>query len=153
MGRPLTQKTDINIDVDIENLEKIYTEFKENKKYWMDKLDSGGYIKERDRLRQAIRRRKHEDFNEYAADIRRNLKKRNRELIENDYPMICTECGFEGHHSQMDFHHKDPTKKEGNIGHMIANTKYEKLLIELKKCILLCSNCHRLLHWAERYDT
>lgn len=44
-----------------------------------------------------------------------------------------------------DFHHKDPTEKEGHIHIMLKNT-WDKLVIELDKCILLCANCHREVH-------
>jgi len=44
-----------------------------------------------------------------------------------------------------DFHHVDPSKKEFTIGENMLLGK-EKLQKEIEKCILLCSNCHRLTH-------
>jgi hypothetical protein len=43
----------------------------------------------------------------------------------------------------LDFHHLDPTVKERPV----AKCSSEKdLLNEASKCIVLCSNCHRLFH-------
>ena len=45
----------------------------------------------------------------------------------------------------IDFHHLDPSQKSFAIS---RSTRYgkEKILEERKKCVCLCSNCHRLLH-------
>lgn len=63
---------------------------------------------------------------------------------------VCTECGKMPHPAAMDFHHVNPAEKKFNL----APTN--KLLIdvveELDKCILLCSNCHRILHSEEKDD-
>ena len=40
--------------------------------------------------------------------------------------------------------HKDPSKKEFTIG--TKNIGFKRLSEEIKKCILLCANCHRELH-------
>lgn len=45
----------------------------------------------------------------------------------------------------FDFHHINPSTKERNISHL-KTYKWNRIEEELKKCILLCSNCHRLLH-------
>ncbi len=34
---------------------------------------------------------------------------------------------------------------------MIAKFTYEEIMEELNNCIILCSNCHRKLHWAETH--
>lgn len=46
----------------------------------------------------------------------------------------------------LDFHHKDETLKEGNIGTIITTWSEEKLKKEINKCIVICANCHRKLH-------
>lgn len=44
----------------------------------------------------------------------------------------------------FDFHHIDPSKKHFQI---TASVKpWRKIIAEAKKCAMLCSNCHRLLH-------
>jgi len=45
----------------------------------------------------------------------------------------------------FDFHHINPIKKEFTPS-SILNHSWNKLTRELDKCVLLCSNCHRLRH-------
>ena len=44
-----------------------------------------------------------------------------------------------------DFHHTDPLTKDKGIGQIIS-LGWEKVKIELNKCVLLCANCHRETH-------
>lgn len=62
--------------------------------------------------------------------------------------LSCESCG-ESHISCLDFHHKNPKEKEIALGSAMSYSK-EKVNKELEKCIVLCSNCHRKLHWNER---
>ena len=62
----------------------------------------------------------------------------------------CISCGFSYDTTNaccFDFHHKIPKDKKFSLGlNMIANYSLKKTYEELKKCDLLCSNCHRLKH-------
>lgn len=58
----------------------------------------------------------------------------------------CIECG-ETHRGVLDFHHIDPETKEYNISKKIGRITLKTLLNEINKCIILCANCHRKLHW------
>ncbi len=55
----------------------------------------------------------------------------------------CTDCNKTYHYSAMDLDHKDPTMKSGEPSDMTWGAR-SKFLEELEKCIVLCSNCHRL---------
>ena len=62
----------------------------------------------------------------------------------------CNNCGlkYTGKNAAVfDFHHRHPTKKSGAL--RMGGPK-EGLDTEVKKCDLLCANCHRL-HHAEEY--
>ena len=62
----------------------------------------------------------------------------------------CVDCG-EDDPVVLDCHHKDPGTKEHCIGNMIGgNWSLGAVLAELKKCIVLCANCHRRRHAANR---
>lgn len=64
--------------------------------------------------------------------------------------LCCSQCGF-AHPAAIDFHHVEPEKKENNIFAMVHNGfTVEKIKKELEKCIPLCSNCHRILHFEEK---
>lgn len=59
----------------------------------------------------------------------------------------CIRCDWSGDISGFDFHHSDPTQKEFELsGKVIAGMKWERVKLELDKCELLCSLCHRLEH-------
>lgn len=45
----------------------------------------------------------------------------------------------------FDFHHLDPSIKQFNWDKMKLQTQ-ETIFKELDKCILLCANCHRVIH-------
>lgn len=65
----------------------------------------------------------------------------------------CIKCGYDKCPSALDFHHKDPNKKEFTIGDS-KHTSFEDLKPELDKCFIICSNCHRELHYKGpvKYD-
>jgi hypothetical protein len=54
-------------------------------------------------------------------------------------------CG-EDHPACLDFHHIND--KEFSIGNAISlSYGKNRILKEIEKCIIMCSNCHRKLHW------
>lgn len=61
---------------------------------------------------------------------------------------ICCQCGCNKVEC-LDFHHNNLNKIDG-IGAMIRdkNITIQQLETEIKKCTILCSNCHRILHAA-----
>lgn len=85
-----------------------------------------------------------------AAKLKRNARnyelKRLSEFEQWKRTLSCSKCG-ENHPACIEFHHVDPSKKEKTISYL-RNSK-KKLQEELKKCIVLCANCHRKLHYEE----
>lgn len=59
----------------------------------------------------------------------------------------CFDCGmsFKERPECCDFHHSDPSKKDGSIRSFVCYSK-KRALQEIDKCIPLCSNCHRTRH-------
>ena len=63
----------------------------------------------------------------------------------------CSICGQTFPSICMDFHHITPDNKDGNVGEMIRDhLSMNRILQEIDKCMLVCSNCHRILHQDER---
>lgn len=59
----------------------------------------------------------------------------------------CQCCGYNVCNNALAFHHIDPSKKDLTFGITRANpTSWEKFVIELRKCILVCHNCHSEIH-------
>ncbi len=81
-------------------------------------------------------------FNIYCMD---RWKQRKLESIEFKGG-CCIKCGYNKCPHALEFHHRDPAVKEYTWNKMrYCNIK--TLQKELNKCDLLCSNCHRELHW------
>lgn len=68
----------------------------------------------------------------------------------------CNICGYDKCFAAIDQHHIDPKTKSFRPGTFLQkpfNDKNIKLLEEeLKKCISICSNCHREIHNTRRYE-
>lgn len=69
-------------------------------------------------------------------------------LVELKSNLACEECG-ENHPATIDFHHLNFSLSKA------VSSGYGKDLIlkEIAKCKVLCSNCHRILHWNSRFAT
>ena len=70
----------------------------------------------------------------------------------------CSHCGYDEHPTVLQFHHKRPEEKKYNVTSIMSSMSpldWENIGInEVKKCELLCSNCHDILHhgrgWGEK---
>jgi hypothetical protein len=50
-------------------------------------------------------------------------------------------------------HHVDPTTKVIAVSKAVSNQwAWDRIMKEAAKCIIVCSNCHRKLHAAERRE-
>lgn len=56
----------------------------------------------------------------------------------------CEICGYNTSIAALHFHHKNSQEKDFQIGG--SSYSFEKLKIEVDKCILVCSNCHSEIH-------
>jgi hypothetical protein len=57
----------------------------------------------------------------------------------------CEKCGYNKSIWAFDFHHLNPKEKDFTISAYLV-LGWDKIKLELNKCILLCANCHRELH-------
>jgi len=57
----------------------------------------------------------------------------------------CARCGFDGSQVAFDFHHIGKGNKDFSIA-AAGTIAWDRLRVELEKCELLCSNCHRIEH-------
>ncbi len=64
--------------------------------------------------------------------------------------LSCSRCG-DSHPAIIDFHHTNSEEKEAGIVEMVVNGySKETILAEIEKCEVVCSNCHRKIHYDER---
>jgi hypothetical protein len=80
-----------------------------------------------------------------AAELKRIKRK---EWYEFKGTFKCTNCGF-SHSAAMDFHHIDRSNYK-SVNELAQNGNYKEAMKEIKKCIPLCANCHRIHHHEER---
>lgn len=74
-----------------------------------------------------------------------HVKKRKKNLI-SVFGSKCCICGFSDFQEALEFHHVVPEEKDFSFGSNAVTKALEKQLEELKKCVLLCANCHRGVH-------
>lgn len=80
----------------------------------------------------------------------RNQKRYNKmrdELKSNG----CAICGYNKCPAALTFHHVNPNDKKFNIEIRSFGFNDDVLVEEINKCIILCENCHRELHYNERH--
>ena len=77
---------------------------------------------------------------------RTNLRRRERkQYFVNLLGGKCCKCQYSKCLSALEFHHVDSLLKERNLS-QIFRMSFELSLQEIKKCILVCANCHREIH-------
>jgi hypothetical protein len=80
--------------------------------------------------------------------IRFNKQTRMREL--GLVKERCAKCGEQRYHL-LDYHHIDPNLKSFSLVEYNKHTR-EEIESEIKKCVVLCSNCHRDFHYLYGHD-
>ena len=80
----------------------------------------------------------------YGLSRRKNTKLK---LVEG-FGSICSCCGLIDAPLVYDFHHLDPNTKDFGLSYKGSTRSFDKLKIEVDKCILLCKNCHAEIHAA-----
>jgi hypothetical protein len=106
----------------------------------------------------SVRKSKHKEYSRehYLANQKETKQrtKKNKSLLKKEWfifkgTLKCSKCGF-NHIAALDFHHTNPALKDGNINRFVSNGQFAKVYEEIKKCIVLCANCHRIHHHEEK---
>ncbi len=103
------------------------------------------------RDRREYHKRQYQNNPAYYKESARRREREIQEFIQRQkVGLFCRRCG-NSDIRVLDFHHFDSSTKEVNIA-QIAYKGWgkERILQEIAKCEVLCSNCHRILHWEER---
>jgi transposase len=74
------------------------------------------------------------------AVVRR--RRRVKEILVEEAGGRCRLCGYDRCVAALEFHHLDPTMKEFGVAQNGMARSIERLRAEVRKCVLLCSNCH-----------
>lgn len=81
--------------------------------------------------------------NEYQL----KFKRRKKEEAIRAFGGKCQICGYDKCMGALDFHHVNSDEKDEEPGRAIIQWKWERVKKELDKCIILCANCHREIHY------
>lgn len=85
-----------------------------------------------------------------SAEAVQNWRVRTKERMIEAMGGECQCCGYNKCKAALEFHHIDMAKKEFNFAVALKNpSSWPKLVVELRKCVLLCANCHREVHHDE----
>ena len=77
-------------------------------------------------------------------------QRRKKQHAVNVFGGKCCICGYDKCIEALDFHHLNKAEKEEQPSKIILRWAFEKAKKELDKCILVCANCHREIHAAEK---
>jgi len=110
--------------------------------------------KVRERCKSCLKQYMNDHYKSNKKSYVDNVKQRKKDLYswikEYKSNLKCEQCG-ENHPAVLDFHHIDPNQKDFSIGNALHSSMgKKKILNEINKCKILCSNCHRKLHWEEK---
>lgn len=82
-----------------------------------------------------------------TAEAVKTWRKRTKTRIIDSFGGSCGICGYNKCQSALELHHLDQTTKEFGFGSVRATAlSWDKICKELRKCILVCSNCHKEIH-------
>jgi hypothetical protein len=62
----------------------------------------------------------------------------------------CSRCQYSKCIEALEFHHVDPSQKDFSLSSTGVTRSWDSIKKELDKCILVCSNCHREIHFGQR---
>ena len=75
---------------------------------------------------------------------RRRTAQRIKALGEIKVARGCADCGYAEHSVALDFDHRPGVVKRGAISKLVERLSWDLLLVEVAKCDVVCSNCHRV---------
>ena len=86
----------------------------------------------------------------YHHQRNRAILKKYKIIADRDYS--CERCGYNKNLAALEFHHIDPNVKSFAMdGRTFANLSPDKIEKEATKCMLLCSNCHKEIHFPHYF--
>lgn len=76
----------------------------------------------------------------------KNYRTRAKNRLVEIFGGSCNICGYNKTVTALEYHHIDESTKEFGISERGWTRSFERVLNEAKKCIMVCSNCHREIH-------
>jgi len=90
---------------------------------------------------------KTDKYKNQRNENRRDWSARQKQKAVDYKGGACCICGYNNCIAALDFHHIDPSKKDGyGTGALKSHWEFEKNKLEIDKCVLVCVRCHREIH-------
>ena len=113
------------------------------------------YYKHRDRDRDKRRSRTKKWKKDNPSTVRDQRRRRRAAKAGANFVWEYKEkhpcsypCCTVSHPAMLDFHHLDPNKKSDRLARLTGRGRsLESIKAEIDKCIVLCANHHRLVHY------
>lgn len=80
---------------------------------------------------------------------REDLRRRHDEIKAK---LPCADCQLFWHPCQTDWDHRDGATKIADVSFLVNAFYWSEALEEMKKCDLVCANCHRMRTWLRAHD-
>lgn len=104
-----------------------------------------------DPVKLSVAKRRHYENNKQQYLDRAKVSRQKRidfvHAAKLDKP--CIDCGVVYPPQIMHYHHRPGEVKRDSIATLVRNAGIPAIVAEIKKCDLLCSNCHGLRHLTE----
>jgi len=100
-----------------------------------------------EKCQERTRKHRKENPEAYRLNQKRYIRKRRKWLQAYKHTVGCKLCP-ENDPRCLDFHHRDSATKKFKIAGLPCSL--EKLKEEIKKCDVICANCHRKKTWKRR---
>lgn len=137
---------DVNKERINEMSRRYYQENKAVIRERMKEYNKEYYEKNREQLLVLNREYARKHRGRLAENLKKNRKLRAEWLLELKSGLQCMRCG-ESDPVCLEFHHREPSKKENNVSKLVNQAaSWERIVMEIDKCVVFCSNCHRKFH-------
>ncbi len=94
-------------------------------------------------------KRNRKKISEYKKKKRKKVREKVKEYKQLHKCKICKESRW----YCLDFHHKEIKSKNKRISRFVSDgASWNKVLNEINKCIIVCSNCHREIHFNKESE-
>ena len=85
-----------------------------------------------------------------GSEAVKEWRRRTKRKIVAGFRGYCCICRGVFEPPVYDLHHRKPAEKDFSWGQIMASPRaWDVMLAELMKCVLVCSNCHRRVHYVD----
>ena len=116
--------------------------------YYIKKLGLNGINKKIDPIKKWTKTKTIEEKKKRKSQNVVNWKREKKKLLVEYKGGKCEKCGYDKCMGALEFHHLDPKQKDFHLSK--TSLSFNKMKEEVDKCILVCSNCHKEIHWLQK---